>query len=623
MLSMRRLGGFLTGLLLLYALWRVLRGLARRGTTVGRELLALGLGLAGLAAFIATGLLWHRPMAALAGTGPDQVVVDFHSHTQRSHDVAGTAMSDHDVASSLRWHRRAGFDAAFITDHNTVGPLAAGAGLPIGCPGIEVSAWRAHIVLLGDSIPVDRGRYNRDLASLLDLLRSSETEYGALSVASIPEYVRNHWDRLDTLVAAGLDGFEIVNAAPKANEITRAQRDSVIALARRTDRFVVGVSDSHGWGATSMVWNLVEIPGWRESPAGLCAAILRRMGDGFESVRIVERHRLRPDSGWPVILTPLGVLWETWRGIGWGQTLGWLLWIWAIPAARLAAAPARKRLDSSRLLTMESRMLRTRFLGNRPRRARPGRHQRRALPLDGHDGRVDPHPDRDPGTALGARGRDRSRDGLPGQLQGAGDGRARAGRRRRHRLRHLLAGSLRARQRCLPSAEAGSRDDSRHRHPDPVQRLRVRPLGGGRMDPDRAVPADPGGRLGDSVHRTGRRHAAGRNTAVIFADGAGAVVVGPTEEDEPRDSRPRPALGRRARGEALGGRAGLDVPPAGLEGAGRSRKAVPGDGRQGGLPPRGRADARIGARRTRGDRAHDRGRRSSSSRTRPISASPR
>jgi hypothetical protein len=202
----------------------------------------------------------------------------------------------------------------------------------VACPGIEVSAWRAHIVLLGDSVPVDRGRYNHDLAELLDLLRSSEQEYGSLSIASIPEYVRNHWARLDTLVSAGLDGFEVVNASPKANEITRAQRDTVIALARRTNRFVVGVSDSHGWGATSMVWNLVEVPAWRDAPERVCAGILRRMGQGFGSVRIVERHRLRPDSPWPMILTPLGVTWETWRSLGWKETLAWVGWIWAIPA---------------------------------------------------------------------------------------------------------------------------------------------------------------------------------------------------------------------------------------------------------------------------------------------------
>ncbi len=330
MLSMSRLVGFLTGLVLLFVLWRVVRAGVLHRITIWRELLTLAAGVTALAAFIGAGLLWHRPMAALAGTSPDDVVVDFHTHTNRSHDVSGTEMDDYDVAANLRWHRRAGFDAAFITDHNTVGPSASGPGLAAGCPGIEVSAWRAHVVLLGDSTPVDRRRYNRDLASLLELLRTSEREYGSLSLASIPEYVRNHWGRLDTLLAAGLDGFEIVNASPKANEITRQQRDSVVALARHTNRLVVGVSDHHGWGATSMVWNLVRVPGWRDAPDRVCQAVLHRLHDGFESVQIVERHRLRSDSAWPVILTPLAVLWETWRSMGWEETVGWLGWIWAI-----------------------------------------------------------------------------------------------------------------------------------------------------------------------------------------------------------------------------------------------------------------------------------------------------
>ncbi|HEX6105660.1 MAG TPA: hypothetical protein VFZ26_08760, partial [Gemmatimonadales bacterium] len=198
------------------------------------------------------------------------------------------------------------------------------------CPGIEVSAWRAHVLLLGDTAAVDRTRYNRDLESLLALLRESESEYGALTVASIPEYARNHWQRLDTLVAHGLDGFEVVNASPKANELTRAARDSVIALARRTDRFVLGVSDHHGWGATSMVWNLVPVPGRGAAPERVCAGILARLGEGFGAVRIVERHRLRPDSPWPHLLTPLGVVWETWRGMGRAAAAAWLLWIWGL-----------------------------------------------------------------------------------------------------------------------------------------------------------------------------------------------------------------------------------------------------------------------------------------------------
>jgi hypothetical protein len=341
MLSMTRLHGFLAGLAMLYLVWRGGRLLQSRVLwsdrrparhPVRRELVLLVGTLAGFALFVAAGLLWHRPMAALAGAGADRVVFDMHSHTNASHDVGGP-MRGFDAGANLRWHRRAGFDAVFLTDHNTLAAPAPAAGTPVACPGIEVSAWKAHIVLLGDSVPVDRRLYNGSLEGLRALLRTSDSAYGALSVLSLPEYERNHWGRLEELLADGADGLEVVNASPKANEFSRAHRDAVIALARRADRFVVGASDSHGWGATSMVWNVMRVPGWRDRPAEVCQAVLAGLRGGFGSSSIVERHRLRADSRWPVLLTPVGVVWETWRAMGWMLTLSWAAWVWLLWAA--------------------------------------------------------------------------------------------------------------------------------------------------------------------------------------------------------------------------------------------------------------------------------------------------
>jgi hypothetical protein len=342
MLSMSRLRGLLIGLALLYLLWRAIRLMRPPpgGRSWIREIGTLALSLGLFAAFLISGALWHRPMLALAGVDPGSLVVDFHSHTHASHDVRNTWMRGFDTKANQRWHGRAGFDAVFITDHNIVshesrvtGQEALGAaGVTTVCPGIEVSAWRSHIVLLGDSLPVDRSRFNSSLPALLTLLRISDSAYGALSIASLPEYRKNHWQRLDTLVTAGLDGFEIVNASPKANELTRADRDSVIRLAQSRDRVVLGVSDSHGWGATSMVWNLVS--GTREElGSDRCRAILRRLHDGFGAVQVIERHRLRPDDWWPLWLTPIGVVWETWRGMGWPLTVAWIAWIWVVAGA--------------------------------------------------------------------------------------------------------------------------------------------------------------------------------------------------------------------------------------------------------------------------------------------------
>jgi hypothetical protein len=362
MLSMSRLQGFLFGLAVFYLAWRVGRLLWARYArpprvtsrlSVVKEVRTLAVALLLLATFLVGGALWHRPMLALAGADPRDIVVDFHSHTNVSHDVRNTWMRGFDTEANRRWHTRAGFDATFITDHNVRSRESPVASRPspvasrqsstastVLCPGIEVSAWRAHIVLLGDTLPVDRTRYNASLDALLTLLATSDSALGALSVASLPEYRRNHWDRLDRLVAAGLDGFEVVNASPKANELPRAERDSVIALARAHNRFVVGVNDSHGWGATSMVWNLVRPSGPGSSDP--CSAVLGSLRTGFPAVRIIERHRLRPDAWWPGWLTPLGVVWETWRSMGWALTVAWLVWIW------VWAVRPRKRTASLR-----------------------------------------------------------------------------------------------------------------------------------------------------------------------------------------------------------------------------------------------------------------------------------
>ena len=301
MLSMSRLEGFLLGLALLYLLWRLSRNILPSRESARASLLAsrdprLGHCSRPVPRFRDLGRPVAPAMLSLAGADSNVAVADFHSHTNASHDVRNTLMRGFDAEANRRWHARAGFDAAFITDHNSVAGFSPKTSKPALCHGIEVSAWRAHIVLLGDSVAVDPRHYNGSMPELLDLLQSSESAYQSFSVASLPEYRRNHWERLDQLLRAGLDGFEITNAAPKANELNRVERDSVIALARSANVFVVGVSDSHGWGATSMVWNLVRLRDPLSKSADVCAAVLHRLSGGFPAVQVVERHRLRPDA---------------------------------------------------------------------------------------------------------------------------------------------------------------------------------------------------------------------------------------------------------------------------------------------------------------------------------------
>lgn len=340
MLSLRRLEWLVIGLLIAFLVWRGVTAWRRRrldpdaGPPIGlvRELGAFLFFALGFVAFVAGGMLWHRPMVALRGAPAAFMVVDMHSHSNVSHDVRGTLMSGFDTEASRRWHRRAGYDAFFLTDHNTVAglpPVSAGEA-PLVCPGVEISAWRAHIVLLGTRDSIVRSPYVKSMDGLLELLRVSESRYGAITIASLPEYNRNHWDNLDQLVAAGLDGFEIVNASPKAAMFPNARRDSVAALAMAQDLLLVGVSDNHGWGATNPSWNLIRVQGWREA-RDPCSTLLEVLGGGgIETVQIAERHHLHNDSRWPLVLTPVAMVWETWRSLTPLQTISWLVWIWFI-----------------------------------------------------------------------------------------------------------------------------------------------------------------------------------------------------------------------------------------------------------------------------------------------------
>ncbi|MGH7591866.1 MAG: PHP domain-containing protein [Gemmatimonadales bacterium] len=332
-------------------------------------------GVLALLLFGLVGLVWHRPMVSLVGAPAGQLVVDLHTHTNVSHDVQGTLMRGFDAEAARRWHRRAGFDVFFITDHNRIDGIPADGGpagaVPALCPGEEVSAADQHVVLLGNTSLVNNHDYGDSLPGILRLFRDAGPHFGAIAIASIPEYDKNHFHDLHKFADAGVLGFEIVNGAPKANELTLAHRDSVIALARARNLVLLGVSDSHGWGATAEGWTLVRVDGRQardaqrhgrsDAPEAIravipsvraserlstfppvCTAILNALERGYGATQIAARHRLRPDGWWPRWLTPVGVVWEGWRAMGVAQALGWLLWIWGI-----AAVAARRAVTSS------------------------------------------------------------------------------------------------------------------------------------------------------------------------------------------------------------------------------------------------------------------------------------
>ncbi|MBW8772068.1 MAG: hypothetical protein JF590_02050, partial [Gemmatimonadetes bacterium] len=195
LLAMPRLNAFLLGAVTLVAAWAIGSAVRDGRRSWGRATTRLAIGLLGLGTFVLAGMSWRRPMAHIAGVPDSLIVTDLHNHTNVSHDVKGWLQRDFDLEASRRWHARGGYELFFVTDHNRPGPTGPGSDPtdPVACPGEELSLRGAHIVELGsfDSVPQDL--YADSAPGIQRLFRESESRWGGVTLASIPEYDENHF----------------------------------------------------------------------------------------------------------------------------------------------------------------------------------------------------------------------------------------------------------------------------------------------------------------------------------------------------------------------------------------------------------------------------------------------
>jgi hypothetical protein len=254
----------------------------------------------------------------LAPADSTLTVIDYHAHTAASHD-GRPGWTARDLA---RWHAAQGFGTSYVTDHNVIfDDDTTGYSIPL-LPGVEWSVYGQHVVALGPVTMIDRAAYNRDTPGMLGVFGALHRQ-GAIGIASLPEYWRNHWDDLDRFVTAGVDGFEIVSCAPKALGFPAPARERVLELAREHDLLVVGASDNHGWGKATCVWNL-------SSPSA----------HGFRSNRVVARPIALAQADWQPWTAAYTQPWLMLRGLSWSERSSWLTWLLVILIYR--AVPRRQ-----------------------------------------------------------------------------------------------------------------------------------------------------------------------------------------------------------------------------------------------------------------------------------------
>ncbi|MBI3789390.1 MAG: hypothetical protein HY275_00730 [Gemmatimonadetes bacterium] len=278
-------------------------------------------------------------MARLQVYDPELVVVDFHSHTQASHD----GRPGFGVEQNRAWHQKAGYHVAYVTDHlspegapswaeaergRAANPARAGertiiaVGIEAHSNGTHVNVLGAHAADLALFGPADHLKANARLAG------------GAPPVvlqtipADLANFAREGLDSVTPSIA-----IEVNDAAPRGLAQNLRDRPRILRMVDSLNLAPLAASDNHGFGSTAAAWSLVRIPGWRQLPPDTLAARIEqaiRMQRRF-AVRTIERRT--PQVGPPVselVFTIPAMLYDLNASISAMERLSWIIWVWGL-----------------------------------------------------------------------------------------------------------------------------------------------------------------------------------------------------------------------------------------------------------------------------------------------------
>lgn len=349
----------LATLIAIFLLWRVLRRRVARGW-IRRAAIELGVALAcllGLATFYGFGIVGPRPMAALAVDDPSAIIVDFHSHTDESHD----GRPGFDAEDRRAWHAAAGFHAVYVADHRTYqgyaegaarNPSRAGEGTVL-LPGLEIKFAGKYASVLG---PAWRYRSAMDGNHLI-----ADSLYRAVAAgAPRPTLILTIPGGLDDVPAETADSIgyvavEVSDASPRGLKQSRRDRPIILGMADSMNLALVASSNNHGWGRTTAAWTVLSVPGWRSmSPQRLNEAIEQTLHrDRRRAARVIERRVPYAGASLPALATTVpAVTWQMVGGLGGAERTSWLLWVWGtaflvLPLLRRARGATAVRIRRS------------------------------------------------------------------------------------------------------------------------------------------------------------------------------------------------------------------------------------------------------------------------------------
>ncbi len=338
-LTLLTIGQHIAVLLWALAIYAIVRGwrARRRQTTIARESISALVFLACIVVVYAVMALVPRPMAQLVASDPTVVIADFHSHTQYSHDGRSGWSED----KVREWHRSAGYDFAYITDHATyegaergiaANPGQAGEGTML-LQGLEAIYKGEHVNIL------NAGRRYQGLTSPdLKTVDPQSLALASLIPATTPVVIETVPANLDRVPAStgqgspGVSAIEIVDGSPRG--LTQGRRDHarIVHLADSLNLALVTGSDNHGYGRAAPGWTMLRIPDWRGMETDSLMRVVEqilRVGR-HDATRTVERRIANGTNPAALAFAAPLIVWRMMTTLSPDERVMWLIWTWVI-----------------------------------------------------------------------------------------------------------------------------------------------------------------------------------------------------------------------------------------------------------------------------------------------------
>jgi hypothetical protein len=321
--------------IVLYIIWRLSSSSSQ--PSAKREVIGASILLGSILVTYAAAAFLPRPMASITVSDETVLAVDFHSHTEASHD-GRRGWTDDDVRA---WHRGAGFDVAYITDHRSFNgaergvasnPPEAGQGTMI-LQGIEAILRGEHVNVLNAGRRY-RGLFTPDLGDIDE----QSLQLASIIPPTTPVLIETIPGNLDKIPAAAPDGgpgvqaIEIVDGSPRGLTQGRRERVHIDTLADKLNLALVSGSDNHGYGRAAPAWTLLRIPGWRGmSGDSLSRRIEEVLRNGRrQATRVAERRVADGATPASVALAGPLVAWRMLTMLSADERVMWIVWTWAI-----------------------------------------------------------------------------------------------------------------------------------------------------------------------------------------------------------------------------------------------------------------------------------------------------